>query len=184
MEGLRRKTAEGIDGRASVPDPVFENCPKSLRRLILDRVLGEPIGDPIVPIQDSLTVGVIVFGNSVCVRYINPYAQLLLQDHGNRSRVNETNIGMDIATLVAQLKAHASGEMVSRIAGPWNGLNSPRTGQANFRMRAMTLPTWRGTIQAPVLVLIEPCRDPNPPARSADSYFSRAASRISQEPRI
>jgi hypothetical protein len=128
--------------------------------------------------------GVIVFGDSMCVRYINPYAQLLLMDHDNRSRVNETNIGMDIATLVAQLRAHASGEMVSRIAGPWDGVNSSRTGQATFRMHAVTLPTGRGTIQAPVLVLIEPRRDPNTPARSADSYFSRAASRISQEPRM
>jgi hypothetical protein len=137
-----------------------------------------------VPTQDRLTVGVIVFGDSMCIRYVNPYVERLLMGHANRSRVNESNIGMDIATLVAQLRAHASGEMVSRIAGPWDGVNSSQTGQPTFRMRAMTLPTERGTTQAPVLVLIEPYRDPNTPARSADSYFSRAASWSSQEPRM
>ena len=106
----------------------------------------------------NCTMGIVVFGDRMQIRYINPYAQRLMQDHRSRGSVNESVVGMDLAVLVAQARDHAPAKMVSRMSGPWDGTNSITLDPMSFRLHAMALSNGLDVDRAPVLVLIKPIK--------------------------
>jgi hypothetical protein len=170
---------------AGASDSVFAHCPKSLRGLILERVrvMDEHDGERLSRATGSHTVGMIVFGDAMCIRYINPYAQSLLMNPEDGSRARDGDIGMDVANLVAQLRERTPEKLVSHITASTEGVKSAQTRHEAFRMRALHLDSRKKSAQAPVLVLIEPYRDQNPPP-SQGSLPSLAGYQAWKEPDI
>ncbi len=171
---------------AAAPDSVFARCPKSLRCLILERVrvMDEHDGERLSPTRGSHTVGVIVFGDAMRIRYINPYAQSLLMNPADESRARVGDIGMDVAKLVAQLRERAPEKLVSYFTASTEDVNSAQPRHETFRMRALHLDSRKKTAQVTVLVLIEPYHDQNNPHPSQENASSLSEHKALNEPDI
>ena len=150
-----------MDTWAAAQNSGFAHCPKSLRNLIRKHVPDERGREQLSPAGAGHTLGVIVFGDAMRIRYINPYAQNLLMNPADESRARVGDIGMDVAKLVAQLRERAPEKLVSYITASTEGVNSAQPRHETFRMRALHLDSRNKTAQVTVLVLIEPYRDQN-----------------------